>query len=405
MNREQTEADNHTAAATRPEVGNRPGAATRPAAGNRPGAATQTEASNRSEAAAQTEADNRPGAATRPAAGNRPGAVAQPDAGNRARVVAQTAAGNRPGAATRPAAGNRPGAATRPDADNRARGIAQTEADNHTAAATRPAATTRLAAAARGAVRIARRHPLWLALPLAALSLAAAILSLARGHALFIGIVLVLLSMVPFLWRFERRERQSRELVLIASMAAVASVSRIPFAALLPSFTPVTFVVIVSGVVFGAEAGWMVGAVTGLVSNFFLGQGPWTPWQMFGWSMAGYTAGLFAHRRPLRRRRLPLILFGAVWSFGFSWLMNVSVALDVWVKEQSWPAVAAVYALSLPFDIVHAAASIFFIAVFAPSWIQLLERYRRKYGALERIEAGIAGEEESAYGQRTAADR
>jgi len=251
-----------------------------------------------------------------------------------------------------------------------------------------------------------RIHPLWLALAAAALSLTAAILSLARGNALLFGVVLVLLSMVPFLWRFERRERQARELVLIAAMAAVATVSRIPFAVLLPGVTPVTFIVIVSGVVFGAEAGWMVGAVTGLVSNFFLGQGPWTPWQMFAWGMAGFTAGLFAHRSPRRRRRIPLALFGAAWGFGFGWLMNITVALDVWVKEQSWSSVTAVYALSLPFDAVHAAATIFFIAVFAPSWIQLLERYRRKYGALQRIDTGAsAGEEDCADGQRTAIDR
>jgi energy-coupling factor transport system substrate-specific component len=194
----------------------------------------------------------------------------------------------------------------------------------------------------------------------------------------------VMLSMAPFLWRFERRERQARELVLIAVMAAVASVGRIPFAAILPNFTPVTFIVIISGVVFGAEAGWMVGAVAGLVSNFFLGQGPWTPWQMFGWGMAGFTAGLFAHRSLFLRKRLPLVLFGACWGFLFDWIQSIVLAIDIWVKEQSWASIIAMYALGLPFDYIHAAANVFFIGVFGPSWIKLLERYRRKYGALQR---------------------
>lgn len=246
-------------------------------------------------------------------------------------------------------------------------------------------------------------HPKLLAIPVAALYVAFAVLALKRENTLLIGLVLVLLSMVPFLWRFERKERQARELVLIAVMAAIASVSRIPFAALLPGFTPVTFIVILSGVVFGAEAGWMVGAVAGLVSNFFLGQGPWTPWQMFAWGMAGFTAGLFAHRSPLRRRRWPLALFGLGWGFLYGWITNVTVALDIWVKEHNWASVAAVYALGLPFEAVHAAANVFFLAVFAPSWIKLLERYRRKYGALQRLDAGLTGEEEPVYGQRTAA--
>jgi len=230
------------------------------------------------------------------------------------------------------------------------------------------------------------RSAKWIIAPIAIAYLGLSYLSLQRGNSLLIGLVLVLLSMIPFLLRFERRERKARELMLIAVMAAVATVSRIPFAALLPGFTPVTFVVIISGVVFGAEAGWMVGAATALVSNLFLGQGPWTPWQMFAWGMAGYTAGLFAHRSDWRRRRLPLALFGAAWGFLFGWIMNVTLALDQWVQTHSWEAVVGRYVTSLPFEIIHAAANLFFILAFSPSWIALLERYRRKYGALERLD-------------------
>jgi energy-coupling factor transport system substrate-specific component len=223
-------------------------------------------------------------------------------------------------------------------------------------------------------------------IPIAIAYIILAYIAMERGNSLLIGIILVLLSMIPFLLRFERRERKARELMLIAVMAAIATVSRIPFAALLPGFTPVTFVVIVSGIVFGAEAGWMVGATTALVSNFFLGQGAWTPWQMFAWGMAGYTAGLFAHRSAWRRRRLPLALFGAAWGFLYGWILNMTLALDQWMQTRSWEAVMGKYVLSLPFEIIHATANVFFILVFSPSWIAMLERYRRKYGTLERLE-------------------
>ncbi|RED53177.1 ECF transporter S component [Cohnella lupini] len=240
----------------------------------------------------------------------------------------------------------------------------------------------------------------WLIVPIAAVYLGLSYLSVQRGNSLLIGIVLVLLSIIPFLLRFERKERKARELMLIAVMAAVATVSRIPFATLLPNFTPVTFVVIVSGVVFGAEAGWMVGAATALVSNFFLGQGPWTPWQMFAWGMAGYTAGLFAHRSLWRRERLPLALFGLAWGFLFGWIMNITLALDQWVQTHSWEAVVGKYVTGLPFEVVHATANVFFILAFSPSWIALLERYRRKYGTLERTELT---EGEQGNGQTSAA--
>ncbi|MFC5470453.1 ECF transporter S component [Cohnella suwonensis] len=233
----------------------------------------------------------------------------------------------------------------------------------------------------------------WLIVPIAAVYIVLSYLSIQRGNSLLIGIVLVLLSMIPFLLRFERKERKARELMLIAVMASVATVSRIPFATLLPGFTPVTFVVIVSGVVFGAEAGWMVGATTALVSNMFLGQGPWTPWQMFAWGMAGYTAGLFAHRSPARRRRLPLALFGVAWGFLYGWILNLTLALDQWAQTHSWAAVFGKYVTGFPFEVIHASANLFFILAFGPSWIAVLERYRRKYGLLERIE------EERAHGQ------
>lgn len=223
-------------------------------------------------------------------------------------------------------------------------------------------------------------------IPIALVYIILAYMAMERGNSLLIGIILVLLSIIPFLLRFERRERKARELMLIAVMAAVATVSRIPFATLLPGFTPVTFVVIVSGIVFGAEAGWMVGATTALVSNFFLGQGTWTPWQMFAWGMAGYTAGLFAHRSVWRRRRLPLALFGAAWGFLYGWILNVTLALDQWMQTRSWEAVVGKYVTGLPFEIIHATANVFFILVFSPSWIAMLERYRRKYGTLERLE-------------------
>lgn len=226
----------------------------------------------------------------------------------------------------------------------------------------------------------------WVIIPIIIAYVGLAYFALKRGNSLLIGLILVLLSMIPFLLRFERRERKARELMLIAVMAAVASISRIPFAALLPNFTPVTFVVIISGVVFGAEAGWMVGAASALVSNMFLGQGPWTPWQMFAWGMAGYTAGLFAHHSKWRQHRVPLAVLGLSWGFFHGWIMNLTLALDQWVQTHSWKAVAAKYALSLPFELTHAAANVFFILIFGPSWIRLLERYRRKYGTLERLE-------------------
>ena len=104
------------------------------------------------------------------------------------------------------------------------------------------------------------------------------------------SLFLLAVIMLPFYIRFERKAFVSREIVLVAVLAAIAAVSRVPFS-ILPSVQPTSFVIIVSAIVFGSETGFMIGA-TAESYLIFLGQGPWTPWQMFSWGMIGFIAGL-----------------------------------------------------------------------------------------------------------------
>ena len=248
---------------------------------------------------------------------------------------------------------------------------------------------SRTDAGAAGAVRggryalaLFRRVPahLWM-ISAAVVYAALGVMAFRRGASLLAGFAMVFLALVPFYARYERKMRGARELALVAVLAALATVGRVPFALFLPSFTPVTFIVMVTGVVFGAEAGFIAGSMSALVSNFFLGQGPWTPWQMFAWGMAGCTAGLLAHRGAFWRRRTPLAALGLVWGFLYGWILNASIAIDQWAQTKSWANVLAVYAAGLPFDAIHAAANVFFLALFGPAWIRLLERYRIRYSA------------------------
>jgi len=246
-----------------------------------------------------------------------------------------------------------------------------------TAAENRPKAGAALLLATRAGIRRIPTH-LWM-IPAAVAYAALGIMAFRRGTALLAGFALVLLALLPFYARYERKMRGARELALVAVLAALAAVGRVPFALFLPSFTPVTFIVMVTGVVFGAEAGFIAGSMGALVSNFFLGQGPWTPWQMFAWGMAGYTAGLLAHRSAFWRKRTPLAALGLIWGFLYGWILNAAIAIDQWAQTKSWTNVLAVYAAGLPFDATHAAANVFFLAVFGPAWMRLLARYRDKY--------------------------
>jgi len=110
-----------------------------------------------------------------------------------------------------------------------------------------------------------------------------------------ISLLVVIYTLIPFFMVFERRRPKAREIVLIAMMAALTTVLHIFFHVTIPVQAG-TAMVIVSGIALGPEAGFLVGALARLVCNFYVGQGPWTPWQMFCWGLLGFLAGLAFNR-------------------------------------------------------------------------------------------------------------
>ncbi|MDQ0195477.1 ECF transporter S component [Paenibacillus wynnii] len=224
------------------------------------------------------------------------------------------------------------------------------------------------------------RYPLFIALALFVVGLALTA-ALQDRHYILLSLVLLAAALFPLFVRLERRSIESRELVLLAVLSAVAAVSRIPFAAL-PSVQPVSAIVILSAYVFGAEAGLIIGAMAALVSNLYFGQGPWTPWQMFSWGMVGLTAGWLRNTRWMRSK-IGMLVFGFIWGFLFGWIMNIWYIISL-PDAFSWGLVAAAYASSFYFDLAHALSNVFFLSILAGSWIKVMERFRKKYGLLQR---------------------
>lgn len=199
---------------------------------------------------------------------------------------------------------------------------------------------------------------------------------------MLLSLVLLAAALLPLFIRLERRPLESRELVLLAVLSAIAAVSRVPFAAL-PSVKPVSAIIILSAYVFGAEAGFIIGAVAALVSNIYFGQGPWTPWQMFAWGMVGLTAGWLRNAWWMKKRS-GMLLFGFLWGFLFGWIMNIWYLISL-PEGFNWGIVLAAYASSFYFDLAHALSNVFFLAILAGGWTKVLERFRKKYGLLQDI--------------------
>src|ERR671936_877801 len=145
----------------------------------------------------------------------------------------------------------------------------------------------------------------------------------------------------------------SKEIALVATLGGAAAAGRVLFAAI-PGVQPVTVVVVCAGAALGARAGVATGAVAALVSNFFLGQGIWTPWQMLAWAGCG-AAG--AGAAGLLRRRIVLASFCFVLGLAFSSFM------DVWnwaafYDQHTWATFVAVQGRGLPFDLAHAIGNV-----------------------------------------------
>ncbi|WHY94071.1 ECF transporter S component [Neobacillus cucumis] len=202
-------------------------------------------------------------------------------------------------------------------------------------------------------------------------------------HYLAMSFAILILSFGLLLFRFERRKVEPRELVLLSVLASIAAVGRIPFASI-PSVQPTTFVIMMSGFVFGAESGFIIGAVAALASNMILGQGPWTPWQMAAWGLVGLTAGLF-RKTKLMNWKWGRVLFGVVWGFLFGWIMNLwgFLSFSQSGTTMTLKAFLTYFAGSALFDFMHAVSNVFFLLVFGTGWVKILRRFKRKYGLLE----------------------
>ncbi len=177
-----------------------------------------------------------------------------------------------------------------------------------------------------------------------------------------------------FAW-YERSRPDARIVALVAVLAAFAALGRIAFAAF-PNVKPTTDIVLISGYVLGGGPGFAVGALAGLTSNFFFGQGPWTPWQMAAWGTTGIIGATLAHLLKGRIGRWPLAVTCGLVGYAFAAFQDVGD----WVtySDHSAAALGVYVGKGTGFDLVHAAGCLVFALAFGPALIGTLQRFGRR---------------------------
>lgn len=194
-----------------------------------------------------------------------------------------------------------------------------------------------------------------------------------------ISVILILLACIPFILRFEMRKPQPREILLIAVMAAISVAGRVLFA-VTPGFKPVAAITAITGIYLGAEAGFLTGALSAIVSNMFFGQGPWTPFQMFTWGLIGFFAGLLGKTGKMEGK-VALIVFGVASGVFYS------IGMDVWSVLSitglfSLEAYLLALTTALPFTVMYAISNVIFLLILTKPIGEKLKRIKLKYNIL-----------------------
>lgn len=192
----------------------------------------------------------------------------------------------------------------------------------------------------------------------------------------FVSLLIIILSCVPFFISLEKKKTTTRYIVILAVMTALSVAGRFIFAPL-PFFKPVTAMVIISAMYFGSEFGFITGALSAILSNFYFGQGPWTPFQIFSWGIIGFIAGLFSSQ--LIRSKIILIIYGFFAGIAYSLIMDVWTTLwadGIFNFERFIGAVIS----AIPITAIYAVSNIVFLLILTPFLGKKITRIKNKYG-------------------------
>ena len=192
-----------------------------------------------------------------------------------------------------------------------------------------------------------------------------------RKKHIIISLAVAVFALLLFAAGFERKSTGTRRLVIVSVMTALCFAGRF-----IPFLKPIAALTIITALYLGGEAGFLVGAMTAVLSNFYFGQGPWTAFQMLAWGLIGLCAGLLSN--PLKKHKPLLILYGALSGLAYSFIMDIWTVL--WYAEGfSFKLYLGALFTAIPYTASYAISNVLFLLLLAEPFGKKLGRIKKKY--------------------------
>ena len=189
---------------------------------------------------------------------------------------------------------------------------------------------------------------------------------------------ILIMAFIPFFYSLDRKKLSAREIVTIASLIAVCVASRAAFYAL-PQVKPVCAIAMIAAISFGPDIGFIIGALSMLLSNFIFGQGFHTPFQMFGMGAAALICGLLFYQKKYNKNRIAVAIAGGLICFTVYGLIVDSGSVLMMSSDFNMGSIIAIFSSGLIFNFIHALSTLLILLLAGPLFKEKLERIQIKY--------------------------
>ena len=195
-----------------------------------------------------------------------------------------------------------------------------------------------------------------------------------------ISILTILIAIVIFILSFEKRKPRTREIVLLAVLTSMAIVGRLIFF-MTPQFKPSVALIIITAIMLGKESGFLSGCLTAFISDFFFGQGPWTPWQMIALGLIGViSAWIFqgVGQRFIYHKWI-LSLYGFFVTFMLYGLIMDTATVVMYTDKPRVSTFMATYASGFVFNLIHGLSTFIFLFIISGEMFKKINRIKFKF--------------------------